>query len=110
MGINASFNKSQATQLMNVSSNCDTMFRNFGNIIGNMYSYFTGAAADACKAALQRRNDEIKNIKKEAERIAYDINVAIAEIKEEEAESARERRSRGGGGGRVSSGGPGVGL
>lgn len=107
MGISYSFNRAQATKLVNVSNKFDGINSSVKNLVNNMDSFFKGAAANACKEALMRRQNEINNFKNEASRIARLINQAVADIKREEDEEKR-RNSGGNGGCHVSSIGPGV--
>lgn len=105
MSISYSFNRAQATALRNISSSFGNVNSTIRNLTNSIDSFFRGAAANACKEAFMRRQNEVNNLKSEASHIASLINQAVADIREEERE---RRRSHGGGGGRVSSGGPGV--
>ena len=98
--------RTQVSRLRTIARTCGTSISSLTNVIQNMESYFKGQAAIACKSALERRLNELKKIRSNAEYIAARLSSAIEEIEEEERE---ERRSRGsGGGGRSSSGGPGM--
>lgn len=112
--------RAQVAKLYSIARECGSSISSLNVAISNMDTYFTGGAATSCKAALERRINELNKIKTNAESIAARLNSAIAEIEEEErrereerAERARSSRSSSGGGNRSrggggSSGGPGM--
>ena len=107
MGIGLGSSRQQVSRLKSIASECDSIKNKFKTICNNMDTYFTGEAATACKAALERRVNDFNKMKIEALNIAQTLSSAIEEIEEEERE---ERRGSGGGGssGGGSQGGPGM--
>lgn len=105
MGFSGAKSLAQSSKLKGMAADFGRISNCMGNLANNMNEYFAGVAANACRAALERRKEDVAKIQIMARETANEISSIVDQIREEEKE---ERRSRGSGGGNVVSGGPGM--
>ena len=62
--------RQQARRLRQAADDCDAVVRALQTELSNLSSYWTGAAAEACTAALENRIRDVKALQDDTEQLA----------------------------------------